>query len=463
MKFAITILILLAVASIGAIILGEIFPPGAPAGAEFFRSRLGETKYSIFKGLGFFNPYRSFWYVSLLGILSVSLTVCSVKRLGGILKIAFGKSFRASASEIRTLENSRAFTAEMSAEKSAELLGAVLRKRLYRVNTRSDGERRLIFARRGGVARLGFFFTHTGLVVALVGGLLTSLLGYSVYRWGGKGDIMTAPDGDFQVQVDKFEILYNEKGQVKDYLSTVTVLEDGERSFTKLIEVNRPLRFRGVNFYQSSYRSDARDFEEAVLAVRDSTGKVITMVKTKMGESITIPETPYTLQPVDFVGNFMMRGKEVFSDPRYKEFRNPAVKVGLYNNEELIQEGWIFSPELARFHPLLQEYGLELVNVKPVFQTGLQVTRNPGTPLIWIGLLVMTVGVCAAFYISHRRVWVVVSPAGGGKCHVALGGQSNRDKIAFRREIDQMAEKTQHACLAARARGTDRHKQGERS
>ncbi|UCE19380.1 MAG: cytochrome c biogenesis protein ResB, partial [Gemmatimonadota bacterium] len=366
---------------------------------------------------------------------------CTIKRLQGNVRAAFGKSFKRTVSEIAGVQNARTGLSPASAEQTLRTVRELLARKFYAVHVKREDDGYVLFAARWGISRLGSFLTHSGLVIAVSGGLIASLLGYSVFRWGGSGDRIEAPDGGFHVRVEKFEIESNEAGQVKDYLSTLTVLEDGDSLFTKVIEVNHPLRYRGFSFYQSSYRPDDRDFEEAVIGVRDTSGNMITMVQARMGEMSAIPETPYTFEPVDFAGNFVMRGTEVFSDQRFNEFRNPAVKVSLFENDSLLRDGWIFKPQLAGFHPLLDDYGLELVDVAPTHETGLRITWNPGAPLIWVGLIVMTIGVCITFFLSHRRIWVVVQRRSDQESHVAMCGATNRDREMFEKQLGQIMEK----------------------
>ena len=440
LKFAVSVLITLGVASIGAIVLGTVFPAGFANWETFYIEKYGQKTFDVMRSLGVFDPYHSFWYTFILALLTVLLIICSIKRLKGNVKAAFGKNFKFSVSEIESVQNAQTITSALPVDRTFHTLRAKLRGKFYRVLSQSEEGKYVLFASRWGFSRLGSFVTHVGLVVTVLGGLIASLLGYSVFQWGGEGDIIEAPAGNFQVRVDAFEIETNDKGQIKDYLSTLTVMEGDDSLFTKVIEVNNPLQFRGLNFYQSSYRPDDRNFEEAVIAVRDSTGNIITMVRMKMGEMAAIPETPYSLVPFDFAGNFMMRGTEIFSDQRFSEFRNPATKVRLYKNDALIRDGWIFNPQLAGFHPLLEEYGFELVDVTQIYETGLRITWNPGATLIWIGLVAMTIGVCMTFFLSHRRIWAVILQQGERECQVALCGIANRDKEALEKQLQEMME-----------------------
>ena len=71
-----------------------------------------------------------------------------------------------------------------------------------------------------------------------------------------EGRILDVPRAEFKLRLDKFETEYYPKGGVKDWKSTLTVLEDEEPVLTKIVEVNHPLSYNGYVFYQSSYGWD---------------------------------------------------------------------------------------------------------------------------------------------------------------------------------------------------------------
>jgi len=47
---------------------------------------------------------------------------------------------------------------------------------------------------------------------------------------------------------------------VRDYLSVLSVIENGQKVLTKTIEVNVPLHYGGLSFYQNDYRPDDPTF-----------------------------------------------------------------------------------------------------------------------------------------------------------------------------------------------------------
>ena len=67
---------------------------------------------------------------------------------------------------------------------------------------------------------------------------------------------------------DKFLLRYHKS--VRDYISDIQVIKDGNVVAEKTIEVNQPLHFGGYHFYQSSYDTQAHRY--TVLSVVSDTG-----------------------------------------------------------------------------------------------------------------------------------------------------------------------------------------------
>lgn len=436
MKFAIGVLLALGLASVLAVVFGEFFPASVPGGEQFYLSRMGAGKFNMLKFLGVFNPYRSFWYIGLLTILSLSMTVCTYKQMKSMWRLAFGKSFKETKEEIKKYSNAQTVSLQKESRNIQENLIALLRKHFYKVDIRETDSRILGFARKGGLSRIGIQMLHFGLVITFVAGLIASLFGYSVYIWGGEGDVRRVPDRDFTIRVEGFEILYNENGQVKDYLCDLTVLKDGEEKKSKKIEVNKPLNFEGITFYQSSYRADPRQVESVTLNISRKEGENATTWSQNIPnlQTVQLEGSDYSLRIVDFAGNFQMDAGKIFSAPGINEFRNPAVKLAIFENDTaLVRSGWVFTPKMAGFHNFFPDYTMELVGFDRMFETGLNARKNPGSPGIWAGLFLMTLGICLIFYVTHKRIWFVIE---GGE--VVVGGVANRNRSEFEEELTEL-------------------------
>jgi len=67
-------------------------------------------------------------------------------------------------------------------------------------------------------------------------------------------------------------VLVGPKGEVSDYKTSLTVLEEGKPVARKVIEVNKPLHYGGYHFYQHDYDRDGKQY--TVLMVVSDTGLV---------------------------------------------------------------------------------------------------------------------------------------------------------------------------------------------
>jgi cytochrome c biogenesis protein ResB len=74
----------------------------------------------------------------------------------------------------------------------------------------------------------------------------------------------------FHIKLKDFRIEFYKPGAVRDYISDVQVVKDGNVVAEKSIEVNHPLHFDGYHFYQSSF--DTEGLKYTVLSVVSDTG-----------------------------------------------------------------------------------------------------------------------------------------------------------------------------------------------
>ena len=83
-------------------------------------------------------------------------------------------------------------------------------------------------------------------------------------------------------------------------------------------------------------------------------------------------------------------------------------------------------------------YTFYLEGLESKFYTGLQVNRDPGVSLVWIGCFLMIGGFFVTFFMSHRRIWIRVSSAKRGST-ISIAGTSNKDPVGLQRELSHLA------------------------
>lgn len=67
--------------------------------------------------------------------------------------------------------------------------------------------------------------------------------------------------------------------------------------------------------------------------------------------------------------------------------------------------------------------------------TGLQVTKDPGVWVVWIGCILMILGIYGAFLMSHRRIWIRVTDT-----EITVAGHTNKNQAAFATKFEEFAE-----------------------
>jgi len=79
--------------------------------------------------------------------------------------------------------------------------------------------------------------------------------------------------------------------------------------------------------------------------------------------------------------------------------------------------------------------------IKQMYATGLQVAYDPGVWWVYAGCTIMLLGLYVAFFMSHRRIWVVLTPADDGRVKVNFNGTANKNRVGFENLFERMAER----------------------
>ena len=435
-KLAIFLLITLGILSIISLVLGEVLNTRFPNWNVYYAQKFGEGMFHFMKAIGVFNPFHSFIYQFFLIILAANIVICTFSRFKYYIHQAISKSFRQSPEDFRVVNQKTSLDINGNSETILSKISPIFKKRFFKFYTSGSDGHVAAFATRGGLSRFGFILIHLGLLILLIGGVVTSKFGYSVYKWGGKGDYIRAPGAKFLVRVDDFKVITTPRGEIKDYLATLTVVEKGKDLLTKKVEVNRPLRYRGFNFYQSSYTINARAVNSATLRIIPVDGTKDTTVVVPFRKMANLQGSPYSMEVTDFVADFRMENNRVYSAS--DQPRNPAVEISVFKGDSLLYKEWsfLYFPELHKIKNA--KYNFNLLSFNAAYMTGLEITTNPGANLILLGIAMMTLGIILSFYMYHKRYWILLEPSKNGRVNLLIGGATTKGKRDFRREMDEI-------------------------
>ena len=134
------------------------------------------------------------------------------------------------------------------------------------------------------------------------------------------------------------------------------------------------------------------------------------------------------------LADFAMDNGKYFS--RSDEPNNPAARVVIFRNGTELESSWTFM-KFPDFHRKQDAaYDVQLVQLYTSYYTGLQVTRDPGVNVVWLGCIFLIAGICMAFFMSHRRVYLVLEEKDGGLRAMACR-QRQQKPAGFRCGIQQ--------------------------
>jgi cytochrome c biogenesis protein len=427
LKLAIVTLILLALTSI----IGTVIEQNLPAQEYLQKYGMSESTYKTLDALQFFDMYHSYWFLSLMGIFAVNLICCSIKRLPRIIKTVRNPVLVADDGLFRTFSNKEEIVTAGTVESVRDKLVALLGKKFASpVVTEQDGKVYL-FAQKGSYSRFGVYVTHSSILIIFLGAMIGNVWGYKAYVniVEGKSVNQVWPRGGqqpiplgFEVRCDNFEVVFYEGGgRPKEFSSELVVLENGQEVLKKTIEVNDPLTYKGLTFYQSSY-GQAGDPVYQFRVKNRATGETVD-VMGQQGRHLPLPGGA-ALIPMGYADSYQNFG--------------PAAQVNIDTGDHKHGTPFIVFQNYPQFDEKRGgEFAVTLLGAQQSYYTGLQVAKDPGVWVVWLGCLLMVLGSCSAFFLSHRRLWVSIQPLQKG-IGVKFGGAAHRNQPGFTLYFDDL-------------------------
>jgi len=535
MSLAIILLVVMAIASvIGTVLIQN-------QAQQDYLNQFGPLWYWVFRLLGLFDMYHSWWFLALLGFLMLSLAVCLWRNTPRMLKeMRKGKVVIADKS-LQRFHHLQHWNIEDS---DISTVQERVRRQLGGWNLRLEGHdgKAYLRADKGRFNKLGYILVHAAILVILIGGWVSVHYGFRgsmTVVEGGDGDTIGFLKGTvtatlkmpFTIHCDKFFIDFYPTGMPKAFRSTLSIIDGGKEVIhKKAIIVNEPLLYKGVRIYQASFGDGGSKIKLNLFHLDDGSKATIntkvydTWHDKKTGMSLEIVNfRPFNIEnmanqgePKDFKDlgpavELIVRGPGL-KPVKVKSFMNPLELKGenrghlmfvsttgedqdyepfllgldftkatdwqLYKNfVDVLKKRRGSSDKSANFAafnkamhkvfgdkrpkhfeqmgnrviqamsslpnipwpfiPILEDYD-------QVYYTGLQLSRDPGMNIVWIGSAILVIGLCIMFYMPRRKLWVVIRPV-GKNIRLSVGGMTNRNMIGFKNEFHEILRKLDHS------------------
>ncbi|HEY2475362.1 MAG TPA: cytochrome c biogenesis protein ResB [Candidatus Cybelea sp.] len=373
------------------------------------------------------NVYHSPWYIGIIGLILLSLAVCTFKRviparLPALRPVKIDKiPLHAEIEAAGVPDDVRAKLSEYFTSR-----GWRVRHRLF------DGTE-WSFADKQNWARRGVLIAHAGFVIIAAGTTLYWLRGFSgevallngeTARISQTGAVMRLDDFTYKIAPTqtKSGMVY----QPIDYVSRVTVSGKDGMPKNLTVRVNHPIDVDDTLYYQASYGFGMRFLvTHNGIVDRSISGRTL-----QEGDSFTLPDAQRSVVYERFAPTVDKQSGMPTADPRVND---PAVILGVSQAGSSIGEALV---PLGTWIDL--GGGWRLIPKNYVLYSGFQYRHDPGVPLVGIGAFVLLAGLVISFYLLPARLYVRVDPRGPASSTVGLAATTVKGYDVFESEFNRL-------------------------
>ncbi len=294
MEVAISLFVVVGIASI----IGTILQQNQAYNTYIIK--FGPFWFELFRALELYDIYSSWWFVTLLGFLLISTSVCIYHYAPMMLRE--WRHFRLNVSEksLRLMHSSGLWKTDQSQEQISRFVQQKLVNGGYSTRLKNEQGVLTIAAKKGAANRLGYLFTHGAIILICLSALYDGNFNLKLRELAGQlkpetrdlfasqvptisrlkaGDnhafrgSSSIPEGSttdivflqmrngflvqelpFNLTLHDFRIEHYESGMPKSFESDIEI-EDKKtgKKITKTIAVNHPLRYQDFAIYQASF------------------------------------------------------------------------------------------------------------------------------------------------------------------------------------------------------------------
>jgi cytochrome c biogenesis protein len=416
LKFAILILLIIA----GFSVFGTIIEQNQSL--EFYKQNYPENRSFLnllnWKTIKFFildDVYKSWWYLSLLIILGISLITCSFRQQLPMLKISKNWKFLNRKQQLKDIDLKIKL-------KRVDFAGIVhlFNRETYNIFQQKNS----VYSYKGIVGRIAPIFVHISIIQIFIGALFGALFGYG-------GQEMIPKTESFHIQniinagyfstipittnlrINNFWIDYTKRESINQYYSDISIINNkGEEVRRKIISVNNPLHYKGITLYQSDWD---------VVGIRG--------IVEETGEKLQYQAKRIKTDS----GNRWMskiRFNKEFDSNRNILIKDLKKEISLYDEKG----GYLKKIEAG---DNLGFKGKKVVFGEILPATGIDIKSDPGIPFVYLGFVLLIVSTLLSF-VSYSKVWIFKKDS-----NTYIGGTSNRAKISFERYfLKKLCERT---------------------
>ncbi|MBO8163060.1 MAG: cytochrome c biogenesis protein ResB [Brevibacillus sp.] len=464
---SVKIAIILIVITLIAAAVGTIFPQqryipvpvsGESGVAAFYKDTYGMLG-EIYYLLGFHKLYSSWWFVTLLVMIGMSLVICSLDRIVPLYKALSKPRVNPHLSFLKgqRLRGECEPGSDFAADETLAQAAAILKKKGYRIYREGS----TLLGEKARFSRWGPYVNHIGLILFLLGVLLRGLPGMYLdeFIWVREGQTVAVPETPYYLKNVEYKTEYYREDEFPEqldlenrlipknfqtdavlYVNENADLPGAEPKLREVksgsITVNNPFVYEDLYLYQASNQEMQLAALNFTLIDKQAGNKELGRVKLDLyePEQEQVVAEGITVRVISYFPDFYM---DESGQPatRTSQPNNPMFAVEVRSAQDGAAEKMIYVS--GRIIPESEGGRYTLQIEMPDFTdiTGLMVRKDKMLPLIYFGSFVVMVGLVMGFYWQHRRIWLHLEQG-----RLYLAGHTNKNWFGLKREAEFLVE-----------------------
>ena len=212
---------------------------------------------------------------------------------------------------------------------------------------------------------------------------------------------------NFAVKLNDFNIeFYEGTKTAKAFTSNISIIENNNEVKNTDINVNHPLKYKDVVFYQASYGQSAHN--DMLMNVFISKDNKSERVDLKYNKAYDFDD--YKIVVRDFYTDIAYNSQTGEYYNKSYNLVNPALYLAVYDKEgKGLMGGWLplYSQEPTYVEPLKMSF--QFKELKDVVYSGFSVKYNPGISIVYLGGILLCFGVVFIYLLNYTAIIFTVS------------------------------------------------------
>lgn len=365
---------------------------------------IGLPLWKLILSLGIDHIYKTWWFYLLLLLFGFCIVSCTFTTQFPVLKLARRCNFKIDINEIKKQE----YYANLEKKFLPNCLNNFKVKK-YNIFQQKN----FLYIYKGILGRFAPIIVHVAMIIILSGNVIAALGSLNSQELMVKGEIYQIQNivsknfltkiPNNSIRVNDFWIEYGNKNNIKQFYSDLSILNSvGNEVLQKTITVNYPLRYKDLTFYQTDWNAIGIRIE-----LNNKTYQIPLQSLNKSKNLFVSWIPPFDSSPNGrtLIANSLNGNFSIYDE-------NGKFK-GTYNIGDKI-------------------IGIKNLTVSEIVsETGLQIRKDPGINLIYLGFGILMISSLIS-YFSFTQFWVL-----NKENSVFIGATTNRAKLNLK--IDFLA------------------------